>query len=341
MPCLRPSLDNCVPTGVVLEQGSRVVVMLDEGGVGQALAQRLASRQVTALTIEPGTPTEEIERLLDTWVGDGGVQGVYWLPGLDDEGPHDFDLSVWREALRRRAKALYATMRRLYDDSPFLVSATRLGGYHGYDEAGATAPMGGAVSGFTKSYKKEKPETLVKCVDFPASRKTAAIADVLVDETLRDPGAVEIGRADDKRWGVAFTERPFPARAEDGSIASDGGGMVLGPESVFVITGAAGSIVSAITADLAAIGGGVFHLLDLTPTPIGGRRGPAPFRHRQERAQDRPCRPDHGAWRSADPGTHRARARGHRTEGLGADGHPVRRTGWRRGPVPQRRSHRP
>ena len=38
-------------------------------------------------------------------------------------------------------------------------------------------------------------------------------------------------------------------------------------DSVVVVTGAAGSIVSAITADLAAASGGTFHLLDLTPTP--------------------------------------------------------------------------
>ena len=43
--------------------------------------------------------------------------------------------------------------------------------------------------------------------------------------------------------------------------------MVLGKDTVFVITGAAGSIVSAITADLAAASGGTFYLLDLTPEP--------------------------------------------------------------------------
>jgi NAD(P)-dependent dehydrogenase (short-subunit alcohol dehydrogenase family) len=44
--------------------------------------------------------------------------------------------------------------------------------------------------------------------------------------------------------------------------------MLLGKETTFLVTGAAGSIVSAITADLAkACGGGVFHLLDLTPHP--------------------------------------------------------------------------
>jgi NAD(P)-dependent dehydrogenase (short-subunit alcohol dehydrogenase family) len=41
----------------------------------------------------------------------------------------------------------------------------------------------------------------------------------------------------------------------------------LGAETVFCVTGAAGSIVSAITADLAAASGGSFHLLDLVPEP--------------------------------------------------------------------------
>ena len=140
------------------------------------------------------------------------------------------------------------------------MSATRLGGAHGYDEGGATNPLGGPVVGFTKSYKKEKPDALVKAVDLAESRKTAAIADQLIEETLTDPGCVELGRRGDQRLGVAFVEQPFPPQGEES-------GMTLDESSVFLVTGAAGSIVSAITADLAAASGGTFHLLDLTPTP--------------------------------------------------------------------------
>jgi NAD(P)-dependent dehydrogenase (short-subunit alcohol dehydrogenase family) len=43
--------------------------------------------------------------------------------------------------------------------------------------------------------------------------------------------------------------------------------MTLGKDTVFVVTGAAGSITSAITADLAADSGGTFCLLDLVPVP--------------------------------------------------------------------------
>ena len=81
----------------------------------------------------------------------------------------------WHEALRVRVKSLYATMRILYEQiaapGTFLVSATRLGGQHGYDEAGATAPLGGAVVGFTKTYKRERMDALVKAVDFEAETK--------------------------------------------------------------------------------------------------------------------------------------------------------------------------
>jgi NADP-dependent 3-hydroxy acid dehydrogenase YdfG len=55
---------------------------------------------------------------------------------------------------------------------------------------------------------------------------------------------------------VGLAGRPFPATVTE-----------LGPDQVFLVTGAAGSIVSAITADLAEAARGTFHLFDLTPAP--------------------------------------------------------------------------
>jgi NAD(P)-dependent dehydrogenase (short-subunit alcohol dehydrogenase family) len=152
-------------------------------------------------------------------------------------------------------------MRALADDvkdpGTFLVSATRLGGRHGADIAGARSVMGGAVTGFTKALARERVDAHVKAVDFPPSRQTAQFADALIDETLRDPGAVEIGHADGLRWTVSLVEQQAVADAD----------RTLGPSSTFLVTGAAGSIVSAITADLAEASGGVFHLYDLVPEP--------------------------------------------------------------------------
>jgi NAD(P)-dependent dehydrogenase (short-subunit alcohol dehydrogenase family) len=251
VPTLRPPLSLCKPTAVTLA-GRRVAIMPDKGGMAEALAERLRESGAEVFLLD-GTPVA------------GPVHGVYWLPALDHEGSlRDMDLATWREALRVRVKSLYTTMRALYEQiatpDTFLVSATRLGGQHGYDEAGAVAPMGGAVAGFTKTYKRERPDAFVKTVDFEAERNASEVAEILVAETLRDPGAIEIGYQGGLRWGVSLEEQT----AVDGQP-----GLVLNKDTVFVVTGAAGSIVSAITADLAA-SGGTFYLLDLVPEPDPG-----------------------------------------------------------------------
>jgi len=263
VPTLRPALNLCKTTGVTLAAGRRVVIMPDSAGVAEALARRLQSMGVETLSID-GTPdTDALSARLKTWLAAGPVHGVYWLPALTREPLlSEMDAATWHEALRVRIKLLFTSMRALYEQvataGTFLVAATRLGGQHGYDEAGAVAPLGGAVTGFTKAYKRERPEALVKAVDFEAQREPQEIAEILIEETLRDPGAVEIGYQAGQRWTVGVEERP----AADGKP-----GMTLNKNTVFLVTGAAGSIVSAITADLAAASGGTFYLLDLVPEP--------------------------------------------------------------------------
>ena len=263
LPVLRPPLAICKPTGVALGRGHRVVIMPDKGGVADALVQDLQARGVEVLGIQ-GTPdAEALTVRLKNWMTSGPIHGVYWLPALDNEGKlSQMDLATWHEAVHVRLKSLYTAMRVLFEQiakpGTFLVSATRLGGQHGYDEAGALAPLGGAVVGFTKTYKRERIDALVKAVDFEAERKPAEVAELLVEETLRDPGAIEIGYKGGLRWTVGLQEQP----AADGQP-----GLTLDRNTVFLITGAAGSIVSAITADLAAASGGTFYLLDLVPEP--------------------------------------------------------------------------
>jgi NADP-dependent 3-hydroxy acid dehydrogenase YdfG/acyl carrier protein len=264
-PLLRPALEWCKPTGVTLDAGTRVVVMMDHGGVGKALVGRLQKRGIETLVIDDTPDADTLNGRIAAWKAIGSVHGVYWLSALDEEPAiTDMNLEQWRAATHVRVKLLYHTMRALYDNiaekGTFLVSATRLGGQHGYDAAGAVAPLGGAVTGFTKAFKREKYGALVKAVDFDASRKTAAFADVLIDETLSDPGVLEVGYQDGLRWTIGLGDAPI-----DGGTDA---GVPLNSDTVFVITGAAGGIVSAITADLAAAAsGGTFHLLDLAPTP--------------------------------------------------------------------------
>jgi acyl transferase domain-containing protein/NAD(P)-dependent dehydrogenase (short-subunit alcohol dehydrogenase family) len=263
VPTLRPPLALCRPTAVMLGPGRRVIIMPDKSGVGDILAQRLHAMDVEVLRIDKALDVGALKNCLQTWTATGPVHGVYWLPALDNEGAFSaMDLATWHAALKLRVKMLYATMSVLYDQiaapGTFLVSATRLGGQHGYDEAGATAPLGGGVVGFTKAYKRERMDALVKAVDFETEPKPSEVADILIAETLRDPGAIEIGYKEGLRWTVGLQEQP----AADGKP-----GLTLDRDSVFLVSGAAGSIVSAITADLASASGGTFYLLDLVPEP--------------------------------------------------------------------------
>jgi acyl transferase domain-containing protein/acyl carrier protein/NAD(P)-dependent dehydrogenase (short-subunit alcohol dehydrogenase family) len=262
-PQLRPPLALCKSTGISLQPGVRVIVMPDQGGIGKALVARLEKLGVQALVIDGAPDAKFLSKYIENWKAEGPIGGVYWLPALDSQGPiAALSFAQWREATRIRSKLLFTTMQALDDQAgeqgAFLISATRLGGLHGYDEAGAADPLGGAVTGFTKAYKREKDKAVVKVVDFELSRKTSALADLLIEETLRDPGAVEIGYRDGQRWTIGLKEK---------AANSETAGLELSKDSVFLITGAAGSIVSAITSDLAAASGGIFYLLDLTPEP--------------------------------------------------------------------------
>jgi acyl transferase domain-containing protein/acyl carrier protein len=255
----RPDAARFPETGVVLDETARVVVVPDEMGIGTALVERLERLGVRTLLADPSLGTDLLLESVAAWRGEKPVTGLFWLPALDPVLPVELEEPVERrEALRRRVKALHAVARMLYDDlgeaGRFLVSGVRLGGRHGYEPEGALDAPGGAVVGFTKAFARERPDALVKAVDFEMSRKTAALADLLILEALRDPGVVEVGYASDRRWSVGLEERPVEP------------GAPLGADTVYLVTGAAGSITSAILADLAAHGG-TYWLLDLAGEP--------------------------------------------------------------------------
>ncbi len=269
VPSMRPPLALCKDTGVSLNEASRVVLMPDKGGVAKTLRKRLENLGVTVLNLDAQMSDEELVAQLGEWQAAGAVQGVYWLPALDLEAPlNELDLDAWRREIDLRVKKLYHTMRTLYDsiDKPgtFLVAATRLGGLHGYGADGASAPLGGGVSGFSKAFnieqslRSEGRGPLVKVVDFEVSRKTAVPADLLIEETMTDPGIVEVGYYEENRYAITLLEQP----AADGQP-----GLELGPETVFLVTGAAGGITSEIVADLAGASQGIFYLLDLVEAP--------------------------------------------------------------------------
>jgi acyl carrier protein/NAD(P)-dependent dehydrogenase (short-subunit alcohol dehydrogenase family) len=259
---LRPSLDYCKLSGVVLNEESRVIVMMDRGGVGKALLKLLKKRKVQVHVIDDVPTADELRKKVLSWYKKGSISGIYWLPALDvEESIASMSYDNWKQATHSRVKLLFSCIRELMllgNEELFLISATRLGGKHGYDDAGAIAPLGGAVCGLSKAYKREYTDAHVKVVDFEQSRKTTAFAQLLIDETLSDNGIVEVGYHNGQRWTISLDEQLQLTGKE---------GLKLNDKSVFLVTGAAGSIVSAITADLAHASGGTFYLLDLTPEP--------------------------------------------------------------------------
>ena len=216
------------------------------------------------LSVDLTTDSETLVEQLTEWLAAGPIEGLFALAALDNERPiADLDIDWWQEGLRRRVKLLAAAARVFYDRldeaGSFVVSATRNGGAHGYDASGARSAMAGAVSGFTKALARERPTAIVKVVDVETDAGPDEVADALLDETLGDAGVVEIGRRGAVRLAIGLEVRPPEAADPARALTAD---------SVVVATGAAGSIVSAIVADLArAAGGGTFHLLDLIPEP--------------------------------------------------------------------------
>ena len=305
-----------------LGEGSRVVLMPDGGGVGKALATRLAKLGVEVLAIDGAPDAEALEATLAEWTAAGPIQGVYWLPALDDEGPlggarargvaggpararqaagrHDARAGRARQLprLRHPPRRPPRLRRRRRDLGP----GRR--GHRLHQGARARAP------------RRARQGRRLR-----AGRKTAALADLLVEETLRDPGAVEIGHADDLRWTVGLVEE---AAGHDPAHEPSA-------DTVFLVTGAAGSIVSAITADLRGVRG---HLPPARPRRRARprRSRPRALRHRPRRPQARPRRAHPRARRAPDAQARRARARRHRARPRGARRH--------RGD-PRRRRHAP
>jgi len=254
-PVLRPRLDLCQSTCIGLEAGSRILVIGGPAKVNEALVKKLKNRKLDVLSLD--VSDSETLGKITTWAAEGTVEGVYFLAALEVEPSlNEITLDEWNEALEKRIFAL-AEIQRIMPASAFLVCATRLGGLHGYGPQGASAPMGGAVSGFTKALGWERPEGFVKIVDFSLDSTPATIATRLIEETLNDPGVVEVGWEGDLRFGIALVPKPLAEPV----------GVEFPEGSVYLVSGGTGGIIAPILLDLAQVSHGTFYLLGRTQLP--------------------------------------------------------------------------
>ena len=270
VPTLRPAIEVCKATAVHLCGQSRALLVPDRGGVGAELAGLLRVRGVDVTVMDDACSTEAALAQTAEWAK-GGTGGVYFLTALDPTPVlSEMTYDEWRELNERQIRRLCAISRSLYEmlgsQGSFLISATRLGGVHGYDALGASSPLGGAVTGFTKAIARERPKAVVKAVDFGAEADAAHVAKALIAETERDADAVEVGHRDGSRFAIAAVEKD---RAPLGTPIP----MALDASRVFVVTGGAGAITSAIVLDIVRASRATFHLFDLLPAPDAATRG--------------------------------------------------------------------
>ena len=202
---LRPALELCKPTSVRLGAPKRVLVVSDKGGAGAALAEQLKNRKIDVATLDDKLTPESAAEKAVQWAKAGEVGGVYFLTGLDPSPAiAEIEPATWQELNRRQIGLLCAVTRALYEAlgqaGTFLITATRMGGLHGYEPAGAISPIGGAITGFTKTIARERSAAVVKAVDFEKGEAAADVARALLAETERDPDVYEIGYRDGSRF---------------------------------------------------------------------------------------------------------------------------------------------
>ncbi|HWQ04001.1 MAG TPA: SDR family NAD(P)-dependent oxidoreductase [Longilinea sp.] len=249
VPVLRPTLALCLPTGVELDENSRVLIVTDQNGVADVLDRKLRVRKVKVTKVSV-VSTEEKNSMFSLLKEEGPFTGVYFLPGLDSE-PSLAEMTAknWDRLLEERLFMLAALLRSLPDNA-FLVCATRLGGLHGYGPQGSTAAVSGGLRGLAKAIAREREKMLVKVVDFEQDASASKVAGCLIDETLLDPGTVEIGLEGGLRYGISLAEKPL---MESEAQLPEG--------AVFVISGGSGGIVAPVVQDLARATRGHFYLL--------------------------------------------------------------------------------
>ena len=167
-PCrsLRPALDRCMPTGVRWTRPRASSSWPTRAGWATRWSASSGSSGVAVLASPTrATPTDGVTSGWPAAARTVRSPGVFWLPALDVEptGRRDGPRRLARGAAPSGSKLLYAAMRACRPTArTFLVVGHAHGRAARLDAGRGGNPLGGAVAGFTKAYKRERAEALVK-----------------------------------------------------------------------------------------------------------------------------------------------------------------------------------
>src|SRR6266568_895596 len=230
----------------------------DEGGLAEAIAARLAQRderpvilrQQAAVSAQgPArygadlTRPEQVAAVLDRVRGAHGAPAVllHLLPLKAGPGFDGLSIDAWRERVQSDIKTLYGLLRAAGDD---LTAAGRAGGAM----VVAATGLGSSLAG---------PAAVRSSPAAPAEEKAAQL---LAEVGSRD-GPVEVGYSGGRRVTVV------PRLAPLGNGANGSGGVDVGPDWVFLITGGARGITAEIASYLASTFKPTLVLAGLSPLP--------------------------------------------------------------------------
>jgi NAD(P)-dependent dehydrogenase (short-subunit alcohol dehydrogenase family) len=229
-------------------EGGRILILTGKDKTASALVKQLKSLKAEVLVVKAGTALEPAVE----WMREGALLGMYCLTALDaDPQWNDLQEGKWGSALDERLEPLFLLAKNL-PSKAFLISATRMGGLHGFIHA--ANPIGGAVGGFTKAYSRERRGALAKVIDFETNASAEIAADSLIRETLRDAASLEVGHENGLRYAITL----MPGSSITHPAAE------FPPEPVFVISGGSGGITASVVEDLARRSKGSFFLLSRT-----------------------------------------------------------------------------
>jgi NAD(P)-dependent dehydrogenase (short-subunit alcohol dehydrogenase family) len=224
---LRAASAPAIPSPGALAGEGAVVIVDDETGVGQALADALTQRGEPVLLLGaqrvPGTAEAAAPLVARLRAEYAGAKALVHLAALGDAGDAGIaTLLALARALRGDLEAAAAA------GGAAVVGASRLGGAFGVDGAGPEgAAAQGAIAGFLKTLAREWPAVRVKAVDLSAVEARTA-AEQLVAELDAADGLVEVGYRDGQRTRLTLAPAPLDRRDETEPIDR---------ESVVLVTG--------------------------------------------------------------------------------------------------------
>ena len=223
-----------------LAASGAVVIVDDETGVGEALADALAARGepilLTAVDepINPATAARLAERLR---AAHGGAKALVHLAAL---GKHTDDAGL--PALLLLAQALRPELEAAaVAGGASVLGATQLGGDFGVGGAPEGAASEGTIPGFLKTLAQEWPDVRVKAVDLSSMAPETA-ASHLLDELTAADGILEVGYRDGERMRLNLVPVPLDERPDE---------EPLGEDSVLLVTGGARGITAEAAMTLA------------------------------------------------------------------------------------------